>query len=326
MKGFLANFAETNNEMKHNHAHQINLSGLLDFHEIKEARQIRRVVTAGCIVNILLLAIKLFFGYLGHSDALVADGYHSLGDVGTDLVMLTFVAFSFKKASDSFAYGYGKFETFASLVISGILIFVAIMVTTEAIGSINSYMSGETLPQPDIWTLIAIVFAIFCKETLYRFYKRVGKNTRCNALVSSAWHHRSDAFASVATLVGVSSAHFLGEEWRILDPCTSLVIVIFIIVPAVKLFMPAFRELMEGSIPHHDYDEAKQIVATQSGVDKVEFLKTRKSGPFLFFDAIVKVNGNLSIAEGYEIACGIENSLKVKFGKNIIVSVITKPN
>lgn len=100
--------------MKHNHAHQINLSGLLDFHGIEEAKQIRKAVTIGCIVNILLLVIKLVFGYCGHSDALVADGYHSLGDVGSDLVMLTFVGISFRKASSGFAYGYGKFETFAS--------------------------------------------------------------------------------------------------------------------------------------------------------------------------------------------------------------------
>ena len=53
--------------MKHNHAHQINLSGLLDFHGIEEAKQIRKAVTIGCIVNILLLVIKLVFGYCGHS-------------------------------------------------------------------------------------------------------------------------------------------------------------------------------------------------------------------------------------------------------------------
>ncbi len=312
--------------MKHNHSHQINLNGLLDFHGIHEARQIRRAVTIGCIVNVILMSIKLIFGYLGHSDALVADGYHSLGDVGSDLVMLTFVGLSFKKANESFAYGYGKFETFASLVISGILIFIAVMVTMEAVESIKSYMNGVVLPQPDIWTIIAIVFAIICKEFLYRFYRRVGKQTRCNALVSSAWHHRSDGFASIATLVGVSSAHFLGEQWRILDPCASLVIVIFIIVPAIRLFAPAFRELMEGSIPHHDYIQAKEIIRSLDGVKELEFLKTRKSGPFLIFDAVVRVNRHMNIEDGYKITCEIEESLKHKFGKNILVSVVTKPD
>ncbi|MDE6338704.1 MAG: cation diffusion facilitator family transporter [Muribaculaceae bacterium] len=311
--------------MKHNHDHQINLKGLLDLHGIEEAKQIRRAVGIGCLVNLLLLVIKLFFGYYGHSDALVADGYHSLGDVGTDIVMLTFVGLSFRPISKSFAYGYGKFETFASLVISGILIFVAVMVTFEAIESIKKYIGGEILSRPDSWTVIAIVFAIFTKEMLYRFYRKVGKRTRCNALISSAWHHRSDALASIATLIGVSFAHFMGESWRIIDPCASLVIVVFIIIPAFRLFMPAFRELMEGSIPRHDYEEAENIIKAQKGVRSLEFLKTRKSGPFLIFDAIVLVEGSLTIDEGYEIASEIESALMHKFGKNIRVSVITKP-
>lgn len=312
--------------MKHNHAHQINLMGLLDFHGIEEAKQIRRAVTIGCIVNVLLLILKLVFGYCGHSEALVADGFHSFGDVGTDLVMLTFVGLSFRKPSNSYAYGYGKFETFASLIISGILILISIMITVEAIENIEKYMDGEILPQPDIWTIVAIVFAILCKEFLYRFYRRVGKVTRCNAMISSAWHHRSDAFASLATLVGVSFAHFLGEEWRILDTCTSLVIVIFIIIPACRLFFPAFRELMEGSIPHHDFEEAEQIVSSQKGVNKLECLKTRKSGPFLIFDAVIDVDKNLTIEQGFNISCEIEEALKLKFGKNIRVGVITHPD
>lgn len=311
--------------MKHNHSHQINLAGLLDLHGVEEARKIRRAVTIGCLVNVILLSIKLFFGYFGHSEALVADGYHSLGDVGTDIVMLTFIGLSFKKASESYAYGYGKFETFASLVISGILLFVAIMVAKEAIESIQDYMAGKTLSRPDIWTVIAIVFAIICKEFLYRYYRKVGKATRCNALVSSAWHHRSDAFASFATLAGVSFAHFLGEEWRILDPCTSLVIVIFILIPAVRLFLPAFRELMEGSIPKHEYKEAEDIISHISDIKRIDRLKTRKSGPFLIFDAVVEIEKSMTIEDGYKITSEIEESLKHKFGRNIMVSVVTKP-
>lgn len=311
--------------MKHNHDHQLNLAGLLDLHNMDEARQIRRAVAIGCVVNILLMCMKLIFGYTGHSDALVADGYHSIGDVGSDIIMLAFVGFSFKKATESFSYGYGKFETFASLVISGILVSIAVVLTIEAIDSIKSYLNGEVLPRPDIWTLIAIIFAIICKEFLYRFYRRVGKRTRCNALVSSAWHHRSDALASFATLTGVACAHFFGESWRVLDPIMSLVIVIFIIIPAIRLFIPAFRELMEGSIPHHDYEEALQIIKGQSGVESVEKLKTRKSGPFLIFDTEIGVDRNLTIEAGYKIVGEIDTALKSTFGKNILVSVVSIP-
>ncbi len=312
--------------MRHNHAHQINLAGLMDFHGLKEAKQIRRVVTIGCAVNLFLMILKLTFGFVGHSEALVADGFHSIGDVGTDIIMLAFVGISFRQPTKYFSYGYGKFETFASMLVSGILMTVSVFIAIEGIESIKDYMAGEVLPRPDVWTLVAIVIAILSKEFLFRFYRSAGKRTRCNALVSAGWHHRSDALASITTLLGVSFAHFLGEEWRVLDPCASLVIVVFILIPACRLFFPAFRELMEGSIPGHDYEESYEIVRNVKGVRDIKMLHTRKSGPFFIFDAEVIVDGKLNIEQGYEIACAIESALTEKFGKNIRVGVITIPS
>lgn len=311
--------------MKHNHAHQINLAGLMDFHGLEEAKQIRRVVAIGCGVNVLLMLLKLIFGYCGHSEALVADGYHSLVDVGTDLIMLTFVGISFRKPTKFFSYGYGKFETFASMLVSGLLLGISVFIAMEAIDSIKDYLNGEILDRPDIWTIFAIIAAIAGKEFLFRFYRAAGKRTRCNALVSAGWHHRSDSLASVTTLVGVSCAHFFGEQWRVFDPCASLVIVVFILIPACRLFFPAFRELMEGSISRHDLEDAEKIVETVPGVEGLKLLHSRKSGPFLIFDAEIYVKGDMNINQGFEISSEIEQALVRKFGKNIRVSVITIP-
>lgn len=298
---------------------------MMDLHELKDAKRIRRVVTIGCMVNLFLMVLKLTFGFVGHSEALVADGFHSIGDVGTDLIMLAFVGFSFREPTKRFAYGYGKFETFAAMLVSGILLTVSVFIAIEGIESIRDYMAGEVLERPDIWTIVAIIFAIFSKEFLFRFYRWNGKQTRSNALVSAGWHHRSDALASLATLIGVTGAHFLGEQWRVLDPCASLVIVVFILIPACRLFFPAFRELMEGSIPKHDYEEAEEIIKKVDGVEAIKMLHTRKSGPFLIFDVEVMVDGKINIEQGYQISLAIEEALKERFGKNIRVSVTTMP-
>lgn len=308
----------------HSHNH-INTSSLHGNDGIEEPRLIRKVVTIGCCVNILLMALKLVFGYCGHSAALVADGYHSLVDVATDLIMLTFVSISFRRPSRNYEYGFGKFETFASMMVSGLLLAVSVMISLEAIESIKGYIAGEVLPRPDIWALLAIITAIVGKEFLFRYYHRTGKRTRSNALVSSAWHHRSDALASLAALIGVSFAHFLGENWRVLDPVASLVIVVFILVPAFRLFVPALRELMEGSLPVSYEERAKTAINGVGGGFSLVEMKTRKSGPFLIFDITVAVDGSITVKEGEEIAEKIENSLKGEFGQNIRVSVCIIP-
>ncbi len=305
------------------HSHEHHLPGLLSLSKAKEARQIRNTILVGCLINVSLTIVKLITGYLGDSEALVADGFHALGDTGSDIIMLAFVGLSFKKASDSFSYGYGKFETFASLLISCILLFIASHVLEEAIESISRYSHGEILPHPDIWTVIVVVISMGVKEFLYRFYRKTGQQTRSLALISSAWHHRVDAMTSIATLVGVTGAHFLGENWRILDPAVSLLISIFIIFQAIRIFIPSFFELMEKSLPKKDRQDLHELIGNIDGILKVDYIKSRKSGPFLIFDVKIVLPPSMTISQGAEIANVIESKLKDKYGANILVSVLT---
>lgn len=289
------------------------------------ARTIRRVVKIGCVVNALLMALKLTAGYLGHSDALVADGFHSLNDLAADLIMLIFVGISYRAADDRYAYGYGKFETFSSFLISAFLIVVACVIGAEAVESIIGYAKGEELDQPDIWTFIVVLFAMACKEGLFRFYSHAARRAESKALLANAWHHRSDALASVATLVGVTFSHFFGPAFRILDPVASLVIAVFILIPAVRLFRPAFAELMERSLPAGDVARARGIVEAVPGVEGVSGLRTRRNGHHLIFDVEIRIAPHLTIEQGAAIAAAIEEALKKAYCPHIFVSVTTRP-
>ncbi|MDE6682041.1 MAG: cation diffusion facilitator family transporter [Muribaculaceae bacterium] len=251
------------------HDHTDNLSGLLTAEASQSSRSIRRIVTIGCIVNACLMALKLSVGYLGHSDALVADGFHSLNDFAADLIMLLFIGISFKKADSRYSYGYGKFETFSTFLISLFLLFVSWHIGAEAIERIKEYLGGKVLAQPDIWTVIVVLVAMCAKEFLFRYYRRGALKTGTMALLTNAWHHRSDAMASIATLIGVSFSHFLGESWRILDPCASLILVLFIVVAAIRMLYPAFIELMDHSCSPEIKDKATSIVEHTELVKKL---------------------------------------------------------
>lgn len=311
--------------MNHSHDHRNSVSEILSSQASDESKMIRKAVIIGCAVNIVLAVVKLAFGYYGHSDALWADGFHSLGDVGSDVIMLAFVGLSFRVPGRRFAYGYGKFETLASLLISCLLIYFSISIFKDAVDSIVSFVNGKALPRPDIWTVVAVVLAMCVKECLFHFYHRVGKRARSSAMISSAWHHRADALASVATLVGVTFAHFGGEWMRVFDPCASLLIACFILVPAVILFFSACGEFMDARLPSKTIKEAEGIVRSVTGVRGLDMLRTRKSGPFFIFDVKIGVEKTLLVSEAADIARQVENALKEHFGKNILVSVITVP-
>lgn len=301
------------------------LPDLLMSDDAAGSRAVRRVVITGCVVNACLMVMKLLTGWLGHSEALVADGFHSLNDVAVDIVMLIFVGISYRKASPRFAYGYGKFETLASVLISVLMIFISIMIMVSGIESIVGYAHGEALEHPDIWTVFAVIVAMATKECLYHYYSRAGRKLDCTALRAAGWHHRVDAMSSIATLIGVTGAHFLGESFRVLDPCASLVIAVMILVPAIRLMVPTFVELMEGSMPRRDVDRAAEVISSIPGVKDISSLRTRKSGHTRMFDITVRVDGATTVDDGAVITGHIEHALCREFCPHIFVSVQLEP-
>lgn len=312
----------------HHHKHEESvaaLSGFLDARDNRDAHLIRHVVIIGCLINAVLMALKLIVGYYGHSDAVVADGFHSLNDVAADLIMLLFVGISFRPADERFSYGYGKFQTFSSFLISVALLFVAVEISLEAIESIIDYSHGTILPQPSVWTIVVVVISMIGKEFLFRYYRSASRRTDTMALLTSAWHHRSDAMASIATLIGVTFAHFFGESWRILDPCASLVLVIFIVVPAIRMLIPAFMELMDRSLKPEVISKAKETIASTPDVEQVEYVTGRKNGHYLIFNIGASVNKTMTVNEGYVISSQIEERLHDVFGKNIMTSITILP-
>ena len=310
----------------HSHKEEVNetLPDLLTTTSASEARRIRKVIVTGCGVNLLLMLMKIAVGWYGHSEALVADGFHSLNDMAVDLVMLVFVGWSYKKANSRFAYGYGKFETFSSLMISLLMITIATLIFIEGVKSIIGFAHGEVLERPDIWTLVAIIVAICCKEGLYRYYTTTGKRMDSTALQGAGWHHRLDAMASVATLIGVTCAHFLGEKFHVFDPIASLVIAITILFPAFRLMVPSFRELMDGSLPDRDTEKAMRTVEEVPGVLGIDHLKARRSGHSRIFDIKIRVAHGTTVEQGEVITSDIEKALEKNFCPHIYVSVQTR--
>lgn len=291
----------------------------------ESAHIIRRVVIIGCCVNCLLMVLKLCAGYLGHSEALVADGFHSLNDIVADIIMFVFVGISYRKADARYAYGYGKFGTFASLLMACLLIFISVMITIEGIESIIEYSKGAELQQPDIWTFIVILFVMACKEGLYRFYSYSGRKIDSRALIASAWHHRSDALASIATLIGVTSAHFFGPSFRVLDPIASLVIAVFIFIPAVRMLWPSFSELMDHSLPREDVRKVSDIVRNVKGVEGLNYLRSHRNGHHLVFDIGIFVSPSLTVAAASLISNKIKTEIEEAYCHHVVTSITTFP-
>lgn len=293
----------------------------------KEREAVAKKVTwIGFGVNSALTLAKILAGIFGKSSAMVADGVHSLSDFITDLIVIFFIGVSSKEKDEDHDYGHGKFETFATLIISIMLVAVGLGILIG--GGMKIYKSlfvGEIIDKPSMVALIAALISILSKEWLFRYTYKVGKEIKSDAVVANAWHHRSDAFSSIGTLIGIGGAIFLGEKWRILDPIASIIVSVFIVIAGIKLFIPAVKELLEASLSKEIENDITELILSTEGVKDMHNLKTRKNGSYYIVDVHIKVDPDITIVQGHDISTDVENRLREHYGKGLMSSIHIEP-
>lgn len=280
----------------------------------------------GAVCNLALSAIKLVAGLLGRSSAMVADAVHSLSDLVTDVIVIVFARISSKGQDKGHDYGHGKFETLASLSVSILLLVVAGRMIASSVGKISSVLAGEALPSPGIIALVAAAVSVAVKEVLFQWTFRVGKKVSSPSMVANAWHHRSDALSSVASLAGIGGAILLGGRWTILDPLVGGIISIVIIVVAVKMSVPAILELTDASLPDDVEDKILRTISSVSGIRNVHDLKTRRCGSYEIADVHIVVDPDMTIVEAHKITVEAEERLRDVFGPEMQVTIHVEPS
>ena len=292
---------------------------------IIRADRAKHVTWVGFIVNVILSVAKIIAGIIGHSGAMVADGIHSISDFVTDVIVIVFIGVSSKGDNHRYRYGHGKFETFATMLISFALAAVGIGMLISSVELIIKAIQGMVLPQPGMLAFIMAAVSIATKEWLFQYTRIVGSQINSMALVANAWHHRSDALSSIAVFVGIGCAMFLGEEWRVLDPIAAALVSIFILLVAYRLAMPSIHELLEVSLPEKVTAEIGREIASVDGVCAYHHLRTRKNGNIYIIDFHIKVKPTLTVVEAHNIANNTEKALKAKYGKQSIVNIHIEP-
>ncbi len=288
-------------------------------------QRITRITVFGTIVNTLLLAFKFLAGILGGSAAMLADAVHSLSDFLTDIVVLVFVKISNRPADRKHSYGYGKYETLATLCIGIALLAVGIGIAVDGVEKIIQVCNGETLAQPGWIAFWAAIASIALKELTYWLTIRVAKQVDSEALRANAWHHRSDALSSIGTGLGIGGAILLGQKWTILDPIAALVVSVFIMLTALRLTYGALGEFLEQSLPEENENEIRAIVAADKELSELHHLCTRRLGNRVAIEMHLRMPGNTPLTIAHRHASAIEQQLKQRFGDQTHINIHLEP-
>lgn len=262
-------------------------------------------------VNVSLTAAKVIAGLLFASQTILADGLHSASDLVTDFAVLAGLRVTNKPADPCHPYGHRRVSTLVAMFVGACLIGAAGWIAYEAIQSLHDYFDGRSSPPVRAaWPFVAAVLSIPLKEILYRVTRVVGRRYRDSSLDANAWHHRTDAFSSIAAAVGLAAVWIGGASWRFLDPLTACVLAMFLIVVGVRIIRQSAEELVDRAPTEATLETIRKAIGNTEGVRGYHAIRARNLGGLVDMDVHVVVDPDLTVAEGHDIARAVRDSVR----------------
>ncbi|MDR6379642.1 cation diffusion facilitator family transporter [Paraburkholderia caribensis] len=262
-----------------------------------EKRRVARKTTYVSIgLNTVLMSVQIVVGVIAHSQALVADGVHSLADLISDFVVLVANRHSGAEPDADHNYGHSRYETVASLFLGGLLI---------AVGGGMLWRAGERLtdldniPAVHVSALVVALVVLLSKEALFRYMLREAQRVRSAMLIANAWHARSDAASSLVVALGILGS-IAGV--RLLDPIAAAIVGFMVARMGWTFGWDALQDLSDRALDESDSADLRARILSTPGVRDVHELRTRKMGDFALVDAHILVDPMISVSEGHYIA------------------------
>jgi len=268
---------------------------------IRKRRIANKSTWVSVIVNFFLVIFQIIVGFFSKSSALIADGFHTLADMLSDLIVLITSSKSLNPPDDDHNYGHQRYENAVSLLLGVILL---------AVGLGMIWVAGKKLEQPSLIApvhkaaLFAAVGCLIVKELLFRYLMSIAKRADSTLLMANAWHARSDAASSLVVAVGIAF-NLLG--FLTFDIIAAIVVGIMILKMGWYFSYEAVHALTDKAVDKDAADNIKRTILETPGVVNVHDLRTRKVGDSIIADVHIEVKGTLSVAEGHAIAVEARN-------------------
>ena len=254
-------------------------------------------------INLLLTFFQVVGGFFAHSQALMADGLHSLSDLLSDVLVLFANRHGNRHADANHPYGHARVETAATLILGA---FLAVLGVVLLVAAAMRLQQPHALMAVNPLALAIAVFALVAKEGLFRYMLAVAKRVRSQMLVANAWHARSDAASSLVVIVGVAG-NLLG--FTFLDLVAAAVVGVMIAHMGGKLAFEAMAELIDTGLDAEEVEAIKQTLLNTHGVRSLHELRTRKMADNALVDAHIIVDPKVSVSEGHYIAEAARNAV-----------------
>ncbi len=257
-------------------------------------------VTVG--INIILGIFKLWAGVLGRSNAMIADSMHTFSDIFTTILVLVGFDISTKEARDQDSI-HKKYELLFKKLFGIIMIMMGSFVVYDSL----KLLIFENITRPSNIALVAAIISIIVKEIMYWYTIKISRKIKSLSMEADAWHHREDAFSSIATFIAILSSK---SGLAPLDAIAAIVVSIIVIRVGVDLYNKSKEKPIDESITNEIINNLETMIYDSPGVLGIKSLKSRLFNNGIYIDLDIFVDSTISVKEGHDIAESLQYKIE----------------
>ena len=285
--------------------------------ETKRMKQVRWVLSVILLFNIAVAAAKVVYGYITRSASMTADGYHSLSDGTSNVIGLIGIWLASRPVDEDHPYGHSKFETFTTVGIAALLLFVAFEVVAGVVGRLKNPVAG---PEITTASFVVMIVTLAINIFVYAYEVRQGRKLGSDFLVADAYHTRSDILVSASVLGGLIGIR-LGLPW--LDWALALIIAVLIAKAAWEIIQNSAQVLCDAAVL--DPKVLEPLVSQVPGVQDCHMIRSRGRSDSVYLDLHVEVDPKLTVEAAHDLAHVIEDRIKTKMPVVVDVLIHVEP-
>ena len=290
------------------------------------AHERRSAAMSSVIAAVGLTGFKIIVGVATGSLGILAEAAHS----GLDLIaaMMTFLAvqISGKPADRNHLYGHGKVENLSALFETLLLLLTCAWIIYEAIHRLSFHTIDLKV---NLWSFTVMTTSIVVDVSRSRILYRTARKYNSQALEADALHFSTDIWSSGVVILGLFCVKL--SEWvpdlaplRQADSVAAMMVGLIVVYVSIQLGIRTIQALLDVA-PSGLEKKIKSAVEALAGVTDCHSVRLRYSGPQLFVDIHILVDGNQTLKDAHNLTEEIERVIQ-KLVPNADVTVHPEPN
>ncbi|MCL5316900.1 MAG: cation diffusion facilitator family transporter [Thaumarchaeota archaeon] len=236
------------------------------------------------------------------SAAIFADGAHTISDALISTIVWLGLKVSGRAPDGKFHYGYFRVETFSAVIAAFVLVGVGIVILVRSYFALLRpvEISNPVLP------LVTAAAASGVDWGMGLVKRRIAKEEMSEALRLDSYNTMKSGLSSLFAFLGIFSATYFAEA----DALAGIGISFFVFVVAYTTVRESALVLMDACECFDVTDAIKSTAEGINGVKRVDSVRLRHSGPYIFGDLHIQVNGKTTVNESDKIIRRIKSAIK----------------